>query len=175
MRPGDTAVDATMGNGHDTLFLARLVGDGGKVHAFDIQAEAAASTRRRLADAAIPPERCELHLADHAQLLAVLPPETIGQIAAVLFNLGYLPGGDHRVITSPASTVAALDAALTALRPGGVLTAVVYPGHEGGAAEAAAVDGWAAALPQERFQALRYQFLNQRNRPPYVVAVAKRS
>ncbi len=175
IRPGDVAVDATMGNGHDTLLLAGLVGDGGRVYAFDVQEAALRSTRARLDAAGIPAERCALLLRDHAELADALPADARGRVAAVLFNLGYLPGGDRRVMTTAASTVRALDAALAALRVGGVLCAVVYPGHDGGADEAAAVEAWAAGLEQSRYQAMTYRFLNQRNAPPYVVAVEKRS
>lgn len=174
VRPGDVVVDATMGNGHDTLFLAGLVGAGGRVYAFDVQEAALANTRERLASAGIPAERCELLLRDHAELADALPSDALGRVAAVLFNLGYLPGGDRGVVTTPASTVRALDAGLAALRAGGVLCAVVYPGHAGGAEEAAAVEAWAAELEQARFQAMTYRFLNQRSAPPYVVAVEKR-
>jgi len=174
VREGDVCVDATMGNGHDTLFLARLVGDGGRVVAFDVQEAALRATRDRLTAAGIPTARCELLLRSHAEMAEAVGPDAVGRVAAVMFNLGYLPGGDHRVVTRPETTLAALDAALLLLRPGGALTAVVYPGHEGGASEASAVADWAAALPQEKYQAMSYRFLNQRNAPPYVVAVEKR-
>ncbi|MCI3920664.1 16S rRNA (cytosine(1402)-N(4))-methyltransferase [Paenibacillus sp. TRM 82003] len=178
LRPGDVAVDATMGNGHDTLFLAGLVGDGGRVFAFDVQEAALAATRERLAAAGEAVERrCTLLRRDHAELGSALADAgiaSIGSVGAVMFNLGYLPGGDHAIVTRTESTLRALDAALDALRVGGVLTAVVYPGHEGGGQEAEAVNAWAAALPQERYQALTYRFANQRNAPPYVIAVEKR-
>jgi predicted methyltransferase len=172
--PGDIAIDATMGNGHDTLFLASLVGEGGLVYAFDVQEAAVASTRARLNAAGVETVRCVALLRDHAEMAAALPEELHGRVGAVMFNLGYLPGGDHKVVTAMESTLRALDAGLSLLRVGGVLTVVVYPGHEGGGEEAAAVDSWAAALPQEQCQALSYRFLNQRNAPPYVVAIEKR-
>ena len=174
VRPGDIVIDATMGNGHDTLFLAGLVGDKGHVYAFDVQEAALASTRRRLDGAGIDAERVTLYLRDHADMLSTLPGEAAGRVAAVMFNLGYLPGGDHTVITRTDSTLRALDAAVGMLRSGGVVTVVVYPGHEGGAAEAAAVEEWARCLPQGEYQTLSYKFLNQRNAPPYVVAIEKR-
>jgi len=175
VRPGDVVVDATMGNGHDTLLLAGLVGDGGHVYAFDVQEAAVMSTRARLAAAAVPDSRCTLLLRDHAELADALPADVSGRVAAVLFNLGYLPGGDHAVVTTPASTVRALDAGLASLRVGGVLCAVVYPGHAGGTEEAAAVEAWAAGLDQSQYQAMTYRFVNQRNAPPYVVAAERRN
>ncbi|BCX46383.1 rRNA methylase [Haloferula helveola] len=137
--PGDTVVDATAGNGHDTLFLARLVGQGGKVVAFDIQEEAVESTRRRLGDAGME-GHVTLHRESHTAMTSRLEP---GAAAAVMFNLGYLPGGDHALITEAGETIEALEAAMTVLRPGGLITVVCYPGHAGGDDEAAAVVGWA--------------------------------
>ncbi|HZG56470.1 class I SAM-dependent methyltransferase [Paenibacillus sp.] len=174
VRSGDVVVDATMGNGHDTLFLAGLVGDGGHVYAFDVQPAALAATQARLAAAGVPAARYTLLLRDHAELADALPTDARGAVAAAMFNLGYLPGADHAVTTQPATTLRALDAALATLRVGGALCAVVYPGHPGGAEEAAAVEAWAAALEPERWQAVTYRFLNPRNPPPYVVAVEKR-
>jgi glyoxylase-like metal-dependent hydrolase (beta-lactamase superfamily II) len=104
----------------------------------------------------------------------VIPHEAHGKVAAVMFNLGYLPGEDHAVITRPESTIPALEAALALLKEGGVVTIVVYPGHEGGDQEASAVTEWCGRLPQDRYQVLQYQFINQKNRPPYVVAIEKR-
>lgn len=176
LKPGDTAVDATAGNGVDTLFLARLTGPGGRVHAFDIQETALAKTRERLRKELPEGEygHVELHLMSHDNMKEALPPEAAGTAGAAMFNLGYLPGADHSVITTPSSTIPALNASLELLRPGGILTVVVYPGHEGGQTEADAVERWAAALPQDRFQAMTYRFINQRNAPPYLIAVEKR-
>ncbi|WP_325176651.1 class I SAM-dependent methyltransferase [Paenibacillus alkalitolerans] len=174
MRPGDIAVDATVGNGHDTLFLCRLVGPGGHVYGTDIQAEAVTSARARLCEEGVAAGTFTLWQADHSRLAELLPGETQRRVAAVMFNLGYLPGGDHATITTAGTTIRALEAAVEALRAGGIVTAVVYPGHAGGETEAAAVDAWMAALPQSKYQALQYRFTNQRNAPPYVAAVEKR-
>lgn len=96
-------------------------------------------------------------------------------IAAVMFNLGYLPGedADPAVITKTESTLAALNAAITLLRPGGIITAVVYPGHAGGAQEAAAVESWASALPQQTGQAILYR-MAQKPDSPYLIAVERK-
>jgi predicted methyltransferase len=133
LRTGDVVIDATVGNGHDTAFLARLVGPTGRVFGFDVQAEAI----RRVG--AVSRVNVTLIQGDHARMTELLPREVIGGVAAVMFNLGYLPGGDKVVTTTTASTLAALDAAWSALRNGGVLTVVAYRGHPGGLAEADAV------------------------------------
>lgn len=148
LRPGDLAIDATAGNGHDTVFLAGLVGDAGKVLAFDVQAEAIAATRTRV-DAAGLTGRVEFIHGSHAGLGDHVLP---GSVSAVMFNLGYFPGGDHRLITRTEVTLAALDAALAVLKPGGILTIVCYPGHPGGDEESVAVMEWGIARGAEVFR-----------------------
>ncbi|SDE21714.1 Putative rRNA methylase [Paenibacillus sp. UNCCL117] len=173
LKPGEAAIDATAGNGVDTVFLARQVGAEGCVYAFDIQESALASTAARCARE-VPDRQVELLHRSHAEMAAAIPEHWHGRIAAVTFNLGYLPGHDHSTITLPDSTLQALDSAAKLLRRGGVITIVVYSGHPGGETEAAAVDRWAAGLPQDGYQAMTYRFVNQRNHPPYVIAVEKR-
>jgi predicted methyltransferase len=167
LRPGETAVDATAGNGHDTEFLARQVGPGGRVIGFDVQARAIEATRSRLDGLGEAPEivLCE---ESHVRL-AERTPDGVG---AVMFNLGYLPGGDRRVTTERAGTLAALEAAWTKLRPGGVMTVVCYPGHEHGAGEAAAVVEWAGSRGAEG-RAARYGMLGALSPTPVLVAVFK--
>jgi 16S rRNA C1402 N4-methylase RsmH len=172
--PGDVAIDATVGNGHDTVVLAEAVGDSGRVFGFDVQGEAIEQTRARLADEEALAEM-ELLQVGHEDLHRHLPDALHGRVGAVMFNLGYLPGSSSSLTTAPETTIPALDAAVEVLRPGGVVTVVLYTGHEGGEKEAAAVDEWAAELPQTQFQALSYQFVNQQNNPPRLVAVGKRS
>lgn len=174
LRPGDVAVDATAGTGADTAFLCAAVGAKGSVFAFDIQQEALDRVAARLAALPEAPEKLQLLLENHARLKEALPESARGRVAAVMFNLGYLPGGDKRVVTRPESTLPALDAALSVLRPGGIVTAVLYPGHEGGREEADRVERWAAALPQAEYEALVYRFVNRANNPPYLIAVEKR-
>jgi predicted methyltransferase len=152
LRAGDRAVDATVGNGHDTEFLARLVGPGGRVLGLDAQAEAVAATRERLIAAGLG-GRVLVHQQGHEQLAAVAPGGWAGGVRAVMFNLGYLPGGDKGRITRPATTLAALNGALTLLAPGGRLAVVAYPGHPGGEAEADAVARWVRALQGHRILA----------------------
>lgn len=173
--PGDVCIDATAGNGVDTLFLAKAAGSGGMVHAFDIQETALQNTLERLSrELSMRYTGIQLHLASHDRMPELVPAEQHGQVAAIMFNLGYLPGSDHTVITRPDTTLPALQAALALLRSGGVLTIAIYPGHEGGREEAAAVEAWAAGLAQKEYQVLCYRFLNQQNNPPYLLAVEKR-
>ncbi|MDO4794904.1 MAG: class I SAM-dependent methyltransferase [Brachymonas sp.] len=169
LQAGDCALDATAGNGHDTLLLAQCVGAHGHVYAFDVQSCALAATQARLQQAGLL-DRVTLIADSHAKLQQHV---TVGLKAAV-FNLGYLPGSDKTIITQPASTVSALTQALDLLLPGGVLVAVIYHGHSGGEAEQQAVEHWCAALDPQRALAVRYQLVNQSGPPPYVLAVEKR-
>lgn len=169
LKNGGRALDGTAGNGRDTLFLAQLVGGNGKVWAFDIQAQALSNTAGLLRENGVE-ERVELIAASHADLADYVREP----LDAAMFNFGYLPGGDKTVTTKADSSVRAMQAAAALLAEGGLLTAVVYSGHLTGLAEAAAIEQWAAALPQEQYQVLHYRFTNQRNHPPQLLAIEKR-
>jgi predicted methyltransferase len=130
VRPGDVVVDATAGNGHDTLALAQLVGPTGRVFAFDIQLLALRRTAELLAPHGSLPVTLELR--DHAEMPEVIPVSHHGQLAAVVFNLGYLPHGEKSIVTRPETTIVAIRAAAKLLRPGGLLSIMTYPGHPGG-------------------------------------------
>ncbi|MFK4300010.1 methylase of polypeptide subunit release factors [Paenibacillus sp. RC254] len=176
VQPGDTAIDATVGTGADTLFLAKAAGRRGRVYGFDIQQEALQLARRRLdKDESLSLAEVSLLLQGHEQMREAVPDKLHGKVAAVMFNLGYLPseGADPSVITHTDSTLAALDAALYLLRPRGILTAILYPGHAGGGEEAEAVLQWASTLPVSSGQSIIYRQL-QRAASPYVVAVEKK-
>jgi len=136
--PGDLVVDATAGNGHDTLFLALRVSPGGHVFAFDLQKQALENTRERLAQAG---SLCKLTLLQygHERMSEKLPAEARGRLAAVMFNLGYLPGGDKQLTTSPSTTLAALQQSLELLAPGAILSVLAYRQHPGGQEECEAV------------------------------------
>ena len=138
VRPGDTVVDATMGNGQDTLFLCGLVGETGRVFAFDVQPEAVERTRARLDEAGALP-RATLLLAGHETMAQHVP----GGVQAVMFNLGWLPGAQHAVTTLERTTLPAVEAACSLLCPGGIVSMCVYPGHEDSLAITQAI----AALP----------------------------
>ncbi|UJF34366.1 tRNA (mnm(5)s(2)U34)-methyltransferase [Paenibacillus hexagrammi] len=174
---GDIVIDATMGNGVDTLYLAKLVGKRGHVYGFDIQPEALSNTEMRLRsdsqdEAAV--EHVQLHLMSHAQMEHVIAERHFEKVAAVTFNLGYLPGADPGTITRQESTIPALESALRLLRKGGIVTIVLYSGHDGGQQETDAVESWASQLPLASYQVLRYQIANQSKQAPYLLAVEKR-
>ena len=167
---GDTVVDATMGNGHDTLFLAEQVGPEGHVCAFDIQESALESTRALL-EAHHVADRVTLFCQSHAELAASVPS---GVVAAV-FNLGWLPGGDHRITTLCDSTRQAILAALELLKPGGIVTVCVYPGHPEGERELAMLLPLLSSLSNRAYNVLRQTFLNAGPGAPECFVVQKLS
>ena len=155
LREGDTAVDATMGNGHDTELLCRRVGESGAVYAFDVQEDAVRSTARRLEDTGLS-GRARLFCLGHEHLAATVP----GPVSAVVFNLGWLPGGDHRVTTRTETTLSAVAQALDLLKPAGVLVLCVYPGHPEGERELEALTRLLSQLPPRQHNVLRQTFIN---------------
>ena len=154
LRPGDTAVDATLGNGHDACFLAELVGEGGRVIGLDVQAEAVARSQARLAAAGLL-GRCRLLCLGHEHLAQA----AAGPVDAVMFNLGWLPGGDKALTTRWETTRQGVEAALELLRPGGLLTVCVYPGHPAGETERQGLTAYFAALAPQAFNVLHQRFL----------------
>ncbi|MBR2942469.1 MAG: methyltransferase domain-containing protein [Clostridia bacterium] len=168
IREGDTVVDATMGNGKDTLFLAELVGPGGHVHAFDVQAEAVERTRERVDEAGFS-DRVSLHLAGHETMKAHVPYG----VQAVMFNLGWLPGAAHAVTTQTKTTLEAVQAACDLIVPGGIVTVCVYPGHDEGKRELSALDEWAAGLSVRTYNVLRHHFVNAAEHTPQLLLIQK--
>jgi len=160
-------VDGTCGNGQDTLLLAELVGESGRVWAFDIQEEALQRTSERLAAAGCR-ERVELVRAGHERLAELVT----GSLQAVVFNLGYLPAGNPEVRTSAQTTLSALQQSAELLAPGGILLIAVYTGHDEGE-EWAAVREWAAGLHPHEFNVWQARQLNRSEVAPFVVLVEK--
>lgn len=174
LRQGDIVVDATAGNGHDSHFLARQVLPEGKLFIFDVQAEALQQTRVRLMENEVPLDHVTFLHAGHETLDRVLPEALRGKVRAIMFNLGYLPGGDKQLITQPATTMIALQAALEWLDTDGLLTVVAYPGHDGGREEALALEHWMSTLPVDRFEAQKLAYLNFRPTTPFCLVVRRR-
>ncbi len=160
---GDIAIDATAGNGHDTLFLAREVGDNGRIVAFDIQDAATSATRRKLEGENLA-HRVSLHCASHCGIASHAEP---GSVRVIIFNLGYLPGADRKIATETAGTLEALGASVPLLQPGGILAAVCYPGHAEGAVESEAVENFFHSLPNHRVA--RYSLVATRGPAPFLL------
>ena len=159
----DVVVDATMGNGHDTLFLAKLAK---QVYAFDIQEQAVEKTRQRFAEADL--DNAQLILAGHETL-----DQYTDHFKAAIVNLGYLPAADKSVITRPDTTLEALEKVCRGLEKGGRAAIMIYYGHEGGEVEKDAVLDFVSQLPQQDFTVALYKTINQINNPPFLVMIEK--
>ncbi|MGN0975225.1 MAG: class I SAM-dependent methyltransferase, partial [Gemmiger sp.] len=163
-------VDATCGNGHDTLFLCRLAGPGGRVLGLDVQPQAVEATNALLARSGMA-EVGQAVCADHRDLLRYAPP---GTADCVLFNFGWLPGAGHEVYSTAESTLPALQAALDALKPGGVLAAVLYSGKVIGDGEKQAALAFFRNLPLTRYTVLVCEFANWAATAPLPCLVLKK-
>ena len=159
----DIVVDATMGNGHDTFFLAKLAK---QVYAFDIQEQALEKTSQRLQEAGL--TNAELILQGHETV-----DQFVTKVKAAIFNLGYLPSADKSIITQPQTTIEALDKLCQMLVKGGRIAIMIYYGHEGGDIERDAVMDFVSQLPQQEYTATIYRTLNQINNPPFLVMIEK--
>lgn len=168
IKEGDIAVDATCGNGHDTLYLTELIGSSGRVYGFDIQQQAIDTTWNRLKEHGVE-NRATLILDGHEHLSNYVKEE----ISGAIFNLGYLPGAAHDVITKGETTIRAIEQLLSLLKVGGIIVLVVYYGHEGGIDEKDAIIDYVSRLPQKYVHVLRYEFINQKNSPPFIIALEK--
>ena len=166
IRPGDLVIDATAGNGHDTVFLATGVGPEGKVLAFDVQLEALDSARARVGGA----EWVEFFHKSHGRMAEHAAD---GSVAVVMFNLGYLPGENHAITTESNETLAALEVAARLLKPAGVLSVICYPGHPAGASEAAAVEVWLTAQTANGWRVARYGAVGTKRPAPFLLLAGK--
>ncbi|GAK02836.1 LOW QUALITY PROTEIN: SAM-dependent methyltransferase, MraW methylase family [Geomicrobium sp. JCM 19037] len=164
---GDTAMDATAGNGHDTLFLREVVGHTGYVLSFDIQKEALQHTKKT-------PGQADSQCTDPGQSCQCNDLSKWTQPKAAIFNLGYLPGGDKTIVTSPSSTITSVRQLLSVMPRGAVIIIVVYYGHEEGKKERDALVKFTCSLSHHEALVARYEFINHTNDPPFILAIEKR-
>ena len=169
VRPGDIIVDATAGNGLDTLFLCHLVGETGRVFAFDIQPQAIEATKQRLEEVGMA-DRATLILDSHANIDAYVPR---GEISAVVFNFGYLPGGDHSIGTRAESSIMAIEKSLSSLKSHGIVSLCIYYGGDSGFEEKDALLNYLKTVDHKTYTVLLQEFFNRPNCPPIVVNIQK--
>lgn len=163
IKPGDIVIDATCGNGHDTLFLANLVGNTGIVHAYDIQEQAIKNSKELTKNF----NNIIFHQISHEYI-------DVDNINAVIFNLGYLPSGDKTITTKPSSTKNALLNLIEKFETNKkmLILIVVYPGHIEGQKESLWLDEYLTNLDTS-FMCSKYQPLNQKN-APYILTIEKK-
>ena len=165
---GDVCIDATAGNGNDTEFLCRRAGENGKVYAFDIQRRAIENTGKRLEESGLA-GRAVLICAGHEHMKEYVKEPA----AAVVFNLGYLPGGDHALATRPDTTVEAVKQGLEILRPGGVMSLCIYSGGDTGYEERDTLLAWLRDLDPAKWLVLVNCYYNRKNDPPLPVFIIR--
>lgn len=169
LAPDDWAIDATVGQGYDTSFLCQQLPQG-KIFAFDIQKEAIAIAQKRVSASTGQIEWIE---DSHAHFNAHLP-NCQGKIAAIMYNLGYLPGGDKNITTQVTSTLESLAQALHLLKAGGLITLMVYPGHPEGQREKEALLSYCRTLDQSKVDVYSYQAINQQHHPAFLLVLQKK-
>ena len=145
IQEGDCVIDATCGNGHDCLFLAHQVAPLGLVYGFDIQKNAIIATQQRIEKAGLDANTRLIH-AGHQTMQDYIATKDKGHIKAVMFNLGYLPGSDKKIITRSDTTLVALESAVSLLAPSAIITILAYPGHDGGEQETIRIKNWCQQL-----------------------------
>ncbi|WP_338472019.1 class I SAM-dependent methyltransferase [Niallia sp. XMNu-256] len=171
--PGDIVVDGTLGNGHDTEFLARLVGPNGHVYGFDIQEQAIVNTEDRLIEQGLT-SMVTLFQHGHEKVKESIPTHLHGKVTGAIFNLGYLPGGDKSIVTKPLTTISAIDQLLNIMAVEGIIVLVIYHGHPEGVIERDAIIKHVKSIDQKLAYVIQYGFINQNNHPPFIIAIEKR-
>lgn len=169
IQEGDLCLDATAGNGHDTVFLCEQVGKFGKVFAFDIQELAVEHTKKRLEERQFS-DRAEVYLDSHCNMSNYVEEETV---SCITFNLGYLPGGDHGLATKADTTIKALEQSLKLLKKKGVISLIIYSGGDTGFEEKETVLGWLKQLDEKKYLVLVSSYYNRPNHPPIPVWIIK--
>ncbi|MFW5998369.1 MAG: class I SAM-dependent methyltransferase [Bacillota bacterium] len=166
---GTTVVDATAGNGYDTLFLADLIGENGFVYGFDIQKKAVEETKNKIKFNDYS-DRTRIIWDGHEKMDKYINDKVSG----IVFNLGYLPSGDKNIITGPQTTIPAVKKGLTLLQSGGIIVLVIYTGHPGGKKEMESLINFSKNLDYKKYNVLHYHFINQKKSPAQVLAVKYR-
>ncbi|MCR3955753.1 MAG: class I SAM-dependent methyltransferase [Gudongella sp.] len=166
---GKVCVDGTVGNGHDACKLAGLVGESGFVYGFDIQAEAIVSSQTLIESRGLE-NRVRLIQDTHENMEIHVPD----QIDFIIYNLGYLPGGDKTIRTESNAIIKSMEKSLRIMKPGAVMLVTAYRGHQGGLDEYIAVKKYLRSLPQRSYNVFEFSFINQKNNPPITIGLEVR-
>ena len=169
VKQGDLCIDATAGNGNDTLLLCELVGEQGKVLAFDIQEQALTNTRKRLEESGVL-KQVEVLLESHTNMSRYAEPDSV---SCIVFNFGYLPGGDHALATKKDSSIEAIREGLSLLKKGGMMSLCIYSGGDSGFEERDAILEELKQLDPKRYLVILSEYYNRPNNPPIPVMIIK--
>ena len=167
IKEGAFCIDATAGKGRDTALLCRLVGETGRILAFDIQQEAVDQTCALLEQEGL---QAEVIRDSHANMEQYAQA---GTVDAVVFNFGRLPGGDPKIFTLAESSVQAIAAGLRLLKPGGVMAIALYYGKENGYNEKNAILEYLETVNDRAFTVLSCEWKNRRGEPPMPILIWK--
>jgi tRNA1(Val) A37 N6-methylase TrmN6 len=169
VKEGDFCIDATAGNGNDTQLQCELVGNTGKVLAFDVQEQAVSNTKERLQKLGLS-ERAEVILDSHANMEKYVKLETV---SCIVFNFGYLPGGDHNLATRAESSIEAIHAGLKLLKKGGIMSLCIYSGGDSCFEEKDAILEELKMLDGKQYLVIESIYYNRPNNPPIPILVVK--
>jgi tRNA1(Val) A37 N6-methylase TrmN6 len=169
VQAGDICIDATAGNGNDTQLLCELVGEEGRVLAFDIQKQAIENTIKRLESNHLE-TRADLYLESHTNMAKYAES---GSVACIVFNFGYLPGGDHELATCKETSITAIQQGLQLLKKGGMMSLCIYSGGDSGFEERDAILEELKALDSRKYLVIMSNYYNRPNNPPIPVMIIK--
>ena len=168
IKKGDTVIDATCGKGRDTLFLSTLVGAEGRVLAFDIQETAVNLTKALLAENGR--QNVDVILDSHENMDKYVKNCSVD---GIMFNFGWLPGGDHDIFSTGDTSVKAIGKGLELLKPGGIMSLCIYYGRNNGYAERDKIFEYIKTIDQEQYTVITAEFSNRRGEPPIPVFIIK--
>lgn len=169
IKKGGNAIDFTMGNGHDTAWLSKAVGENGKVYAFDIQQKALDSTRNTLKSENCP-DNCTLICDSHSNALNYVKEK----ICVGVFNLGYLPGSGNKALTTlRPTTKTAVEAAISLLDDDGIILIAVYPGHEEGRLEGEMLEEMLSGYDRRKLCVSKFKLVNSPTSPFFFAIESK--
>ena len=169
VKPGDLCIDATAGNGHDTLLLSQLTGPDGTVLAFDIQQKALDATKKRLSDNHAP-DNVRLCADSHSHMKNYSEK---GTVSCIVFNFGYLPSGDHTICTQSSTSIPAIQQGLELLKTGGLMSLCIYSGQDSGFEERDALLNYLKTLDSKKYLVILSCYYNRPNHPPIPVLIRK--
>ena len=162
LKPEHICIDATCGNGNDTLFLAQR---SSKVYGFDIQHQAIENTQKRCEKMT----NVKLFQMSH-DLMEDVVHESVD---CVIFNFGYLPGGDHSISTKAQTSIMAIEQGLEILKSGGMMSLCIYSGGDSGFEERDAILEEIKKLDGKKYLVILSQYYNRPNNPPIPAMIIK--
>lgn len=161
------AVDMTLGNGNDLSKLVNILGNESKFYGFDIQDISIQNTIEKFNEKEL--SNINLILDSHEYIDKYVKEN----IDISVYNLGYLPKGDKKIVTNYKKVINSLEVLLEKLNPNGRVFITFYPGHPSGLEEAIHIEKYLKELNQKEFEIIKFDFINQKNNPPFLITLEK--